>query len=285
MAKVNKAKRQEKRKVRQERRVARKDKRIDYRQTTSRRARKTREGDKADERADRESEAAIKLNEMKENRAAAEESRLAQLEEAQANAEQSGTNELNDLQKMKAGKYLAKRGVKPYKDAGMRAAQVIDERETQINERMQPEIDELNEDISMSDEEKTEYMPDAEDIHEEILDEEYEQANFDGMDKDSADYLDAETIGVLYNVGKSATDKYREKQFAQGKKAFGQTKEQWDKKQAAAKKGDTVLAAAQGTAEDEIKKQKIKEYTPMIIGGIILVAFLIGAAYFSGRKK
>lgn len=240
------------------------------------------------DRADRESEAEIKLNLMKEQAAMAEESRLARVQEAEDRAAEVAAGNtgvaggLSDIQSIKATRYLQKRGVKPFRDPALKAAQVLDERGEQIRERMEPEIEEINNDVSIPEEERADWYPEEDDIHEEILDEEFDQANFDGYDENHADYLDADTVGVLFNMGKAAADKYRQKQFAAGKKAFGKTKAQWEAEQ---KNTDTVVNAATEAAEAEIKKQKIKEYTPHMVVGVVLLAIVLYAVYAQGKKS
>ena len=219
-------------------------------------------------------------NEMKQAEQAAE-SRLINREIA----EEESNGVMTPKATLKAQSYLKKKGVRTFKDPEILAAQVLDFRQNEIQERIQAEREEIDNDITIPEDEKGELYPDDEDIEEEILDEEFEQANFDGFDEDSIDYLDADTIGLLYNIGKGAADKFREKQFAKGKKAFGKTKEQFEKQQALKAKGDTVANASSSAAEQTIKEQKLREYTPQIIVGVLILAAVVFAAYKANSKK
>lgn len=238
-------------------------------------------------RLDKVNDAEVLNSKMKAQAEAAEISRLAQVEAAEEEAQNTGVANLSAIQEIKAKKYLQRRGVRPLKAADMAAAQVVEERYNEIQERLQPEIEQIENDLSIPDEERADWMPDEDDIHEEILDAEFFDAQFNGYDDDGADYLDADTLGTLYNVGKAALDKYRAKQYAKNpnKKILGQTKKEWEAAQAAKMQGDTVGAAAMAAAESDIKKQKLREYTPQIVGGVIVLIIVGIALYVSGKKS
>jgi len=226
-------------------------------------------------------------NKMKQDAQAAEISRLAQIEAAQEAAAESGAAPAPE-QQLKAKKYLQRRGVVGvYKDPELLAAQLMDARYNQIQERIDAEREEVMNDISIPDEEKETWIPDEEDIHDEILEEEFFDAQFNNYDGESADYLDADTIGLLYNTGAAALDKYKQKQWAKNpnKKILGQTKKEYDAKRAASAAGDTVYDAAVNKATEEVKKQKIKEYTPLIIGGVVVLVLIVIGTYYAGKKS
>lgn len=184
-------------------------------------------------------------------------------------------------QQIRMRNYLQTRGtVGVYKDPSLMSAQIMEQRQEEIARRRQAEIDEeMQEDPWTALEDRD--FPDEEDIEEEWIDEEYDSFAFSGETK--ADFLDEDTLALVYKVGKAASDKYREKRFKQGKKAFGMDQKTFEAKQAA--NGDRIIDAASDAAEKEIKKQKIKEYTPAIVAGVAILIVIVVAAFVYGKKK
>lgn len=207
-------------------------------------------------------------------------------------------------QQQKATNYLKKRNRQPEDSPEYLAAQTYEEREREISQRNKSNnkaYNSLNATPSNSgtwgkDEaednaeiEETEPEENEAETHELIMEEEEDNFCFDGKEED---YLDPETIGIIYKTGEAAAAKYREKRFSQGKKAFGQTKKSWEAEQARKQRvgqgsevDETVIEAAKKAAEKETKKSTIKSYSNYIwIAGIsiILAGFYI---YFQGKKS
>src|SRR6187402_973733 len=131
--KAKKAARLDRKAKRQDARLARKETKVQAK--VDRKATRTANSPRSRKAAANDSE--IKLNEMKENASLEAESRLADLQDIEENTPE--TTIPNEKQMAKAGKYLQRRGVQVYKDPVLRAAQVADEREQEIYERLEPE--------------------------------------------------------------------------------------------------------------------------------------------------
>jgi len=160
----------------------------------------------------------------------------------------------------------------------MLAAQFREERGREIAERYQNKVNWLDENADANDDEwYEENYPEYEDIEEEILEEEENSFSFTG---DSDNFLDPDTIAVATNIGKKAADLYRNKRFAQDKKAFGMTKKQWEAKQEAQRKaiaeGTDTVSQLRGAAVQESTRQFIGRNPVVIVLGTILLA---GAIY------
>lgn len=174
----------------------------------------------------------------------------------------------------------------------MIGAQFIEERARQIAERHDEIEEQLDEDPSYTEDEIEEMIPEYEDIEEMILEEEANEFSFTG---DEDNFLDPDSIAMLAKVGKAGIEKYKEKRFAQGKKAFGRTKAQdaaIKAKKALAEQGlDTgdPLTDAMRAAKEKLVQEKttetVKEYTPYIIGGTILLVVVGVAIYMSNKSK
>jgi len=251
-------------------------------------------------RKNKESDANIEIQKMEaqarinsDMKAAEEErSRVIEMERAEQEAANTGINggNLTPRQLIKGTNYVKRLKREPETDPELLAAQVWETRDQQIKKRnlkqiaeerkmLEAERGELNSGGPATDEaidyEMEEDLPDYEDTHEDLMEEEENQFSFDG---DEDNFLDPETLGVLVNVGKAANDKARENAFAKGKKWMGQTKAQWEKKEAQKEKiakgeadDPSVYRAAVKAAEDTITGQKKQEYLPhLIIGGVLL---------------
>ena len=236
-------------------------------------------------------------------------SRVADVEDAEHSAGNTGINGANlDLKQVtKMTNYVKRQNRTPEKDPELLAAQVYETREQQIQrenareiaaERAANQTGAINQNWGIEDgevlpeyqnQDETEDLPDFEDTHENILEQEEQEFSFDGNEDN---FLDPATLGVALSAGKAAADKYREKQFAKGKKAFGKTKAQWDAEQAkktAIEKGDikdpSIINAAKKAAEESIQKETVKSYTNEIwIGSILLVVVLV-SVYYYGKKS
>ena len=265
-------------------------------------------------RKNKESDAAIEIQKMEAQArinsdmktAEEERSRVIEMERAEEEAANTGINGGNLPLKaiVKGTNYVKRFRRTPETDPELLAAQVWETRDQQIKKRNLKQIaeeramntserGELSEDAPQTDDvpdyDIEDSLPDYEDTHEDIFEEEEEQFSFDGNEDN---FLDPETLGVLANVGKSAADKYRENQFAKGKKAFGQTKAQWEAKKkkeeeiAAGKIPDpSIINAGKKAIEDTIKEQKKQEYTPHIIIGVVLLGLALYVAYKTNPNK
>lgn len=121
--------------------------------------------------------------------------------------------------------------------------------------------------------------PDYQDeLLEYILEEEEEYFSFDG----GADYLDPATAAVLANAGTKAAQKYREVRFAQGKKAFGKTKDQWEKEKEMKDSGNKqpglireVATEAKQAAIEEALRQQAQQRSLVIAAVLGLFLLLV----------
>jgi len=182
-------------------------------------------------------------------------------------------------QQVKVKKYLERRGRTEIEQSPeMLSAQFREERGREINERLNDKVAYLDENAQANDQEwYDENYPTYEDVEEEILTEEEDSFAFTG---DSDNFLDPDTIAVATNVGKKAADLYRQKRFAAGKKAFGMTKAQFDKKQEAQRKalaeGTDTVSQLRGAAVQESTRQYIGRNPAIVVVGALL---LVGAIY------
>lgn len=235
-----------------------------------------------------------KAEARQERKATKANARLDAVREAAANLPEELTPDQMPLPvKVKATNYLKKRNrvIEDENDGELLGAQFIEERARQIAQRHDAIEQEIDDDPSFTDEERDEMIPEYEDVEEMILEEEANEFSFTG---DYDNFLDPDSIAMLARLGKSGIDKYKEKRFAQGKKAFGQTKAQYEakqkEKQRIAEGGEPDSPAAAAMAEikkkliDEKKAEALKDYTPHIIGGVI-VLIIIGVAIHQNAKK
>jgi hypothetical protein len=211
----------------------------------------------------------------------------AQAERESANIDASAENKDQVLdfvpptpeQQVKVKKYLERRGRTEIEQSPeMLSAQFREERGREINERLNDKVAYLDENAQANDQEwYDENYPTYEDVEEEILTEEEDSYAFTG---DSDNFLDPDTIAVATNVGKKAADVYRQKRFAAGKKAFGMTKAQFDKKQEEQRKalaeGTDTISQLRGAAVQESTRQYIGRNPALIAVGVLV---LVGAIY------
>jgi hypothetical protein len=184
----------------------------------------------------------------------------------------------------KATNYLIQRGRQSLEtNPELLAAQVMEERERQIEARRDQAIEEMNQ-LSYPDYPKEEEYPDEESIHNSIMEEEENTFGFTGEEDN---FVDPATLGVLLNVGEASANKYRENRFAKGQKAFGKTQKQWEaeqKKKEKIAKGElpdpSIINAASKEAEEQIIKVRTDEFkadnfTMVIVVGIVIVASIL----------
>lgn len=192
--------------------------------------------------------------------------------------------------KTKAVNYLKKRNrvVEDENDGDILAAQYHEERQRQIAERHDEIENEIDENPAYTEDEKDELVPEYEDVNEMLLNEEANQFAFDG---DEDNFVDPETAAMLLRVGKAGVEKYKEKRFKAGKKAFGRTAAQdaaIKAKKALGGESDAPLSAAAAAAMAQVEKEKTaqatKEYTPYIIGAAILLLGVGFAVAYSTKK-
>ena len=228
-----------------------------------------------------------------------ERSRLAEVDAAQEN---TGNEEITLQQQIKGANYLKRRNRTPETTPDMIAAQVAEERQREIEQRNAGQIAEIkaanegkNQNWGLEEGETMEEeinedleLPDMDDTHEDILEEEEMTFGFDGNEDN---YLDPDTLGILLKGGQAAADKYRQKRFKEGKKYFGKTQKQWEAEEARKLKvsegdraSETAIEAALREAEQEAIKAAKKSYTnEMWAAGILLV--LVGFYLYSAGKK
>jgi hypothetical protein len=190
-------------------------------------------------------------------------------------------------QQVKVKKYLERRGHTEIEQSPeMLSAQFREERGREINERFNNKVQFLDENAQANDQEwYDENYPTYEDVEEEILTEEENSFAFTG---DSDNFLDPDTIAVATNVGKKAADLYRQKRFAQGKKAFGQTKAQFEKKQEEQRKaiaeGTDTVSQLRGAAVQESTRQYIgRNPAIVVVGALLLVAAIYGVVQLNKK--
>lgn len=190
-------------------------------------------------------------------------------------------------QQVKVKRYLERRGRKEIEESPeMLAAQFREERGREINQRFEEKLDYLDENADANDPEwYEENYPEYEDIEEEILQEEEDSFAFTG---DSDNFLDPDTIAVATNVGKKAADLYRQKRFAAGKKAFGMTKAQYDKKQEEQRKaiaeGTDTVSQLRGAAMQETTRQYIGRNPAIVVLAVVLLGTAIYAVVALNRN-
>ena len=229
----------------------------------------------------------------KDNEAARSETALnnqAEREAAQETGEETpDTTNFTPERQVKVKKYLERRGRGNAIETSPEtlAAQFREERGRQINERFNDKINWLDENEEANDDEwYEENYPDYEDIEEEILEEEENEFAFTG---DSDNFLDPDTIAVATSVGKKAADLYRQKRFAQGKKAFGMTKAQYEKKQEAQRQaiaeGTDTLSQLKGAAVQESTRQFIGRNPLIIVVGVLLVVSAIAGVVYMNKSS
>ena len=193
--------------------------------------------------------------------------------------------------KVKATNYLKTRGrvVEDENDAEMLGAQFLEERQRQIAERHDEIENAIDETPGLTEDEKDALVPEYEDVLETIMDEEANNFAFDGNEDN---FVDPETAAMLINVGKAGAEKYKEKRFKAGKKAFGRTAAQDAKiklDKASGKESDSpggaAVSAAIAKLEEEKTKEAVKSYTPYFIGGGILLVIIGVAVFYAGKKS
>lgn len=265
----------------QDREQDRKDKKVELRQ-----GRRT---DRMNRKQDRKDLGV--LNSMRENTNEPMESKVLQAEESQE--KNAGRTDLTPMEATKGLNYLKRRGKTPITETDPKiiGAQVMDAREQEIaekNKATRAEMEGLNWGADES-ERDLEELPDLEDSHEDIMEEEFDSFGFNQSDED---YLDPDTVGALYAVGQAGVEKYRQNQFKQGKKAFGKTQKQWEAEQARKKaiaadpsQDKSIINEMLRKGEDVATKQTIKDYTPQIIVVSIVIIAAVVFAYYKGSKK
>ena len=215
--------------------------------------------------------------------------RVAEVKEKSENLPADMTGEQMPLQaKVKATNYLKrrKRVIEDENDGDMLGAQFLEERNREIAERHDEIETAIDDTQGLTEDEQDELIPEYEDVHEMIMEEEANNFSFDGNEDN---FVDPDTAAMLINVGKKAAEKYKEKRFAAGKKAFGRTAAD-DKaakeKKALGEKGAIGSASDAAIAEiTRIKTQEtVKEYTPYIIGGAVLLVIVGVAVFYAGKK-
>jgi hypothetical protein len=191
--------------------------------------------------------------------------------------------------KVKATNYLKSRGrvIEDENDAEMLGAQFLEERQRQIAERHDAIETAIDETPGLTEDERDEMVPEYEDVLETIMEEEENNFSFDGNEDF---FVDPETAAMLINVGKAGAEKYKEKRFAAGKKAFGRTAAEDAAIKLKKASGEQTPGAAATSAAiaklEEIKTQEaIKGYTPYFIGGAVLLVVLGVAVYYAGKNN
>jgi len=233
--------------------------------------------------------AAIK-DETKIAKRAAKNVRVNKMQEMQRNLPADLSPETMPLKaKVKATNYLKSRGraIEDENNPEILAAQFLEERQRQIAERHDAIETAIDETPGLTEEERDEMIPEYEDVLEDIMEEEENNFAFDGNEDN---FVDPATAAMLASVGKAGVEKYKEKRFAAGKKAFGRTAAQDAEIKAKKLSGEqTPGAAAAGAAIAEIEKIKTKEtikgYTPYFIGGAVLLVVIGVAVFYAGKKS
>ena len=129
----------------------------------------------------------------------------------------------------------------------------------------------------------------------ETIDEIEENESGENYDGEEFETFDPVTIGIVTGFAKGIVNKIKEKRLAKGKKFLGQTKQQYEGKQANTidvdavgeslkvtprfkdgKSNEFIEAGTQG-AQSEVTKSQLKMYLPIAIGAIAL--------YFLMKKK
>ena len=229
-------------------------------------------------------------DQAKISKRAAKNTRVAELKEIEKNLPADLSPENVPLKaKVKVTNYLKSRGrvIEDENDAEMLGAQFLEERQRQIAERHDEIETAIDETPGLTEDERDEMVPEYEDVLNDIMEEEANNFAFDGNEDF---FIDPETAAMLVNVGKAGAEKYKEKRFAAGKKAFGRTAAQ-DKaikeKKASGEQGPGGAAASAAIAEIErIKTQEaIKGYTPYFIGGAVLLVVIGVAVFYAGKKS
>lgn len=231
-------------------------------------------------------------NQAIQARKAAKNVRVAEMTEIQNNLPKDLSPETMPLKaKVKATNYLKNRGraIEDENDGEILAAQFLEERQRQIAERHDAIENEIDENPGLTEDEKDELVPEYEDVLEEIMEEEANNFAFDGNEDF---FIDPETAAMLVNVGKAGAEKYKEKRFKAGKKAFGRTAAQDASiklKKASGAESDNpasaALAAAIAKVEDEKTKEAVRSYTPYFIGGGVLLVIIGVAVFYAGKKS
>lgn len=231
-----------------------------------------------------------------EDAAAAERnSRVEDVRESMANLPPDFSAEQLPVQtRAKAVNYLKKRGrvIESETDPELLAAQFKEERARHIAERHSAIESQIDEDPGLTDEEKDARIPDFEDVDQDIMEEEANEFAFNG---DDANYLDPDSIAMLFKAGQSGVEKYKEHRFKQGKKAFGRTAAQdkaiKERKAKAAASGEpgsgigALLGGASSSIEEDKTKAAVKNYTPYIIGGVLLIIGVTVAITIAAKHK
>lgn len=250
---------------------------------------------RADAKAGRIENKSIKQQGKADARVTKQNARIAQVRDAAENLPADLTPEALPLKaKVKVVNYLKKRGrqIEDENDPEILSGQFIEERARHIAAKHDEIEQQIDDDMSLTDEERDAMIPEYEDVEEMILEEEANEFSFTG---DEDNFLDPETIAMVARIGKAGADKYKQKRFEAGKKAFGRTAAQdkaiQERKAKAARGEDTgdavtdAITAAKNKLVDEKTKETVNEYKPYIIGGVI-VLFIAGIAiYYSGKKS
>ena len=223
---------------------------------------------------------------------AAKNTRVAEMQDLQNNLPADLSPENVPLKaKVKATNYLKSRGrvIEDENDAEMLGAQFLEERQRQIAERHDEIENAIDETPGLTEDEKDEMIPEYEDVLNDIMEEESNNFAFDGQEDN---FVDPETAAMLIKVGQAGAEKYKEKRFASGKKAFGRTAAE-DKaikdKKAIGAESDNPLSAAAMAVKNKIvdvkTEETMKEYQPYFIGGGILLVIIGFAVFYAGKKS
>ena len=196
---------------------------------------------------------------------------------------------LTPVQRSKAQRYIDKvHNEQPEPEDEVLAAQAAMLRTRQIAEtrrKLAQEMAQMHEGATPEDYPDPDEFPDYEDAEEVLAEAEAEEFGFDGSE---IDYFDPATVGTLYAVGKSGTDKLRERQFAQGKKWFGKTQKQWEAEQkkkqeiAAGKLPDPSIINAMTR---EAERQAVEDYKETYDVAITIGIFALAALAFYAFRK
>ncbi len=231
-------------------------------------------------------------NQAIQARKAAKNTRVAEMKQIQSNLPADLSPENVPLKaKIKATNYLKTRGraIEDENDAEMLGAQFLEERQRQIAERHDEIETAIDETPGLTEDERDEMVPEYEDVLNDIMEEEANNFAFDGNEDF---FIDPATAAMLVNVGKAGAEKYKEKRFKAGKKAFGRTAAQdaaIKLKKASGAESDNpasaALAAAIAKVEEEKTKEAVKSYTPYFIGGGVLLVIIGVAVFYAGKQS
>jgi hypothetical protein len=147
----------------------------------------------------------------------------------------------------------------------------------------------INEDWEEYDMEEQPEKGDFFDYFEGVLEEEEEEASFNGSDY----FLTPETAALAIRAGKAGADKYREIRFSKGKPAFGKTKEQYEAAQKRKAEREASGEAQTGTFASEAQEvlgaagkaaaaERVRQNRDLFLffGGLLVIVLFL----FRGNK-